>query len=212
MDIKLDDFVLAFPPDVEAFFADAYGQEHWSKIKVALARPYVARCIYCLSDGSRRPAYTSVRVNTLVTTQTQLVESLNAALAEFNARLGKQGRTAIAAVPHDSLDDVVMVPSAPRVASTDVPQKKIIVDRLCGEAVLRGSDIFARGVMCASTAMNAGDEVAIYVDLDHSATRGSDAELHAGRKIFIASGKTDMPRSEMFRALKGLAVTVTSRV
>ncbi|CAK4083038.1 unnamed protein product [Aphanomyces euteiches] len=197
MDVKLDDFVLSFPPDVEAFFADAYGQDHWNKIKAALARP---------------PAYTSVRVNTLVTTQTQLVESLNAALSDFNARLEKQGRPAIVAVPHKSLDDVVVVPSAPRVASTDVPQKKIIVDRLCGEAVLRGSDIFARGVMCASTAMNAGDEVAIYVDLDHSATRGSDAELHAGRKILIANGKTDMPRSEMFRALKGLAVTVTSRL
>ncbi|RHZ24104.1 hypothetical protein DYB37_012427, partial [Aphanomyces astaci] len=131
------------------------------------------------------PAYTSVRVNTLVTTQDKLVVALNAALVDFNARLQAQGRPTIAAVPHSSLSDVVIVPSAPRVtAPVDATTtKKIIVDRLCGEAVLRGSDIFARGVMCASSALNAGDRVLVYVDLDHSATRGSDAELHVGRKL-----------------------------
>ncbi|RHY02320.1 hypothetical protein DYB36_009785 [Aphanomyces astaci] len=170
MTVGLDEFFLAFPDDVEAFFTLAYGATHWGAIKSALARP---------------PAYTSVRVNTLVTTQDKLVVALNAALVDFNARLQAQGRPTIAAVPHSSLSDVVIVPSAPRVtAPVDATTtKKIIVDRLCGEAVLRGSDIFARGVMCASSALNAGDRVLVYVDLDHSATRGSDAELHVGRKL-----------------------------
>ncbi|RHY88605.1 hypothetical protein DYB35_008719 [Aphanomyces astaci] len=170
MTVGLDEFFLAFPDDVEAFFTLAYGATHWGAIKSALARP---------------PAYTSVRVNTLVTTQDKLVVALNAALVDFNARLQAQGRPTIAAVPHLSLSDVVIVPSAPRVtAPVDATTtKKIIVDRLCGEAVLRGSDIFARGVMCASSALNAGDRVLVYVDLDHSATRGSDAELHVGRKL-----------------------------
>ncbi|KAF0715790.1 Aste57867_3159 [Aphanomyces stellatus] len=198
--VTLDDFFLAFPDDVEAFFSSSYGADHWAEIKAALARP---------------PAYTSVRVNTRRTTRDALVASLNAALAAFNARLEAQGRPAITAAPHASLTDVVLVPSAPRVAfpvANAVTRKKIIVDRLCGEAVLRGSDIFARGVMCASTALNVGDDVVIYVDLDHSATRGSDAELHAGRKVLIAQGRTEMGRSEMFRALKGLAIAVTSRL
>ncbi|ETV93952.1 hypothetical protein H310_12287 [Aphanomyces invadans] len=197
--VPLDEFFLSFPDDVEEFFTSAYGEAHWGAIKGALARP---------------PAYTSVRVNTLVTTQSKLVANLNAALVDFNARLHAQGRPAIVAEPHPTLSDVVIVPSAPRV---NVPvdtatTKKIIVDRLCGEAVLRGSDIFARGVMCASSALNAGDQVLVYVDLDHSATRGSDAELHAGRKVLLGSGTAAMPRSEMFRALKGLAVAVQSRL
>ncbi|RHZ27858.1 hypothetical protein DYB26_003104 [Aphanomyces astaci] len=199
MTVGLDEFFLAFPDDVEAFFTLAYGATHWGAIKSALARP---------------PAYTSVRVNTLVTTQDKLVVALNAALVDFNARLQAQGRPTIAAVPHSSLSDVVIVPSAPRVtAPVDATTtKKIIVDRLCGEAVLRGSDIFARGVMCASSALNAGDRVLVYVDLDHSATRGSDAELHVGRKVLLGVGTAAMPRSEMFRALKGLAVAVQSRL
>ncbi|KAF0736565.1 hypothetical protein AaE_009003, partial [Aphanomyces astaci] len=199
MTVGLDEFFLAFPDDVEAFFTLAYGATHWGAIKSALARP---------------PAYTSVRVNTLVTTQDKLVVALNAALVDFNARLQAQGRPTIAAVPHLSLSDVVIVPSAPRVtAPVDATTtKKIIVDRLCGEAVLRGSDIFARGVMCASSALNAGDRVLVYVDLDHSATRGSDAELHVGRKVLLGVGTAAMPRSEMFRALKGLAVAVQSRL
>ncbi|OQR81166.1 hypothetical protein ACHHYP_16709 [Achlya hypogyna] len=198
--VTLDDFALKFPDDVEASFAEAYGAAHWTEIKKALARP---------------PGYTSVRVNTLVTDQAALVAKLNIALTDFNTRLEAAGRAPIAAKAHPTLPDVVLVPSAPRV-SLSVPdimtRKKIIVDRLCGEAVLRGSDIFARGVMCASSALNPGDDVAILVDLDHKATRGLDAELHTGRKVLIAQGTAAMSRSEMFRAMKGLAVTVTARL
>ncbi|KDO27446.1 hypothetical protein SPRG_07034 [Saprolegnia parasitica CBS 223.65] len=197
--VTLDDFALKFPDDVEESFSAAYGQAHWDDIKKALARP---------------PAYTSVRVNTLVTDQAALVLKLNEALKDFNARLASAGRPPIVAVPHASLPDVVMVPSAPRIAldvAEVVSRKKIIVDRLCGEAVLRGSDIFARGVMCASSALSHSEPVAIFVDLDHSATRGSDAELHTGRKVLIAQGTTAMARSEMFRAMKGLAVAVNTR-
>ncbi|OQR99521.1 hypothetical protein THRCLA_06487 [Thraustotheca clavata] len=198
--VTLDDFELKFPANVDECFNAAYGVEHWSRIKKALARP---------------PGYTSVRVNTLVTDQKALVAKLNEALKPFNSRLEAAGRPAITALPHESLSDVVLVPSASRVnfpIQETLARKKIIVDRLCGEAVLRGSDIFARGVMCASSALNCDDEVAIFVDLDHSATRGSDAELHAGRKILIAQGKAQMSRSEMFRAMKGLAIAVTVRL
>ncbi len=160
-----------------------------------------------------------MRVNTLITTQTALVAKLNDALTSFNRRLEDAGRPPITAMPHSSLTDVVLVPSAARVLSSftidaAILNKKsiIIVDRLCGEAVLRGSDIFARGVMCASSAINAGDDVMIFVDLDHATTRGSDAERHHGRKILIAQGQAIMSRSEMFRALKGLAISVRARV
>lgn len=85
--------------------------------------------------------------------------------------------------------------------------KSVVVDRLCGEAVLRGSDIFARGIMSASAGINSGDEVNIFVDLDHRHTRGSDFETHNGRKLLIALGVTTMTRTEIFRATRGLAVT-----
>uniref|UniRef100_M4BK44 SAM-dependent MTase RsmB/NOP-type domain-containing protein n=1 Tax=Hyaloperonospora arabidopsidis (strain Emoy2) TaxID=559515 RepID=M4BK44_HYAAE len=89
----------------------------------------------------------------------------------------------------------------------DPELKSIVVDRLCGEAVLRGSDIFARGVMSASSGLNAEDQVNVFVDLDHHHTRGSDFATHTGRKLLIARGVTKMARTAMFRAVKGLAVT-----
>lgn len=53
---------------------------------------------------------------------------------------------------HPQLPDVLVVPSAPYLEPTgernDAEMKHVIVDRLCGEAVLRGSDIFVKGVEC----------------------------------------------------------------
>ena len=37
----------------------------------------------------------------------------------------------------------------------------IICDRFCGEAVLRGSDIFVRGILCADSGVRSGEEVAV---------------------------------------------------
>ena len=39
----------------------------------------------------------------------------------------------------------------------------VICDRLCGEAVLRGSDIFVRGILCADSGVRLGEEVAVSI-------------------------------------------------
>jgi len=72
------------------------------------------------------------------------------ALREFNAKLqAETARAPVAPFQHPLLPDVLVIPSAPRVENPPITYrpdlKSIIVDRLCGEAVLRGSDIFARG-------------------------------------------------------------------
>lgn len=41
--VKLEDFAVSFPAQVEEEFAAAYGADHWEKIKRALAKPYVRR-------------------------------------------------------------------------------------------------------------------------------------------------------------------------
>jgi predicted ribosome-associated RNA-binding protein Tma20 len=40
------------------------------------------------------------------------------------------------------------------------------LDRLCGEAVLRGADVFAAGVISASAGITPGTPVIILTDLD----------------------------------------------
>ena len=61
-----------------------------------------------------------------------------------------------------------------QVALTDPSKlmKSVIVDRLCGEAVLRGADIFVRGVLTATFGVIDGDEVAIWADLGDEVRRG----------------------------------------
>lgn len=193
---------MQFPDNVEQELGNAYGQERWQSIKSALANP---------------PMNTAVRVNTMRTTREDVIVGLREALAAFNAFLDSDGRGVnVEPIPHPLLPDVILIPSAPPLknGSTRFREdcKSIVVDRLCGEAVLRGSDIYARGIMSASSGINAGDDVNLFVDLDHVSTRGISFEEHNGRKLYIGQGKTHMPRSEMFRATRGLAVGSIRRV
>lgn len=165
--------------------------------------------------SSSRPTYTAVRVNTLRLQPDEAVRSLEESLAEFNRHLvDETGRPPVTPTLHKLLPDVAVIPSAPPLGTVVYRDdlKSIIVDRLCGEAVLRGSDIFARGVMSASSGLNAGDRVNVFVDLDHAQTRGSSFDDHKARKLFIAQGTTLMSRTELFRAQRGLAITSIVRV
>ncbi|RLN94030.1 hypothetical protein BBJ28_00025588 [Nothophytophthora sp. Chile5] len=200
--ISLDAFAVSFPAEVEQELGAAYGEPHWTNIKRALATP---------------PAFTAVRVNTLRLSRDDALLALQPHLDGFNARLAQldAARTPIHAFVHAALPDVLMIPSAPpgnSIVCFDPKRKSVIVDRLCGEAVLRGSDVFARGVMSASSGLNAEDEVNVFVDLDHAHTRGSDFAAHTGRKLLIARGTTKMARTELFRAVRGLAITQLVRV
>ncbi|KAG7384603.1 putative methyltransferase nsun6 [Phytophthora boehmeriae] len=198
----LEAFSVTFPDQVEQELGAAYGEPHWTNIKRALARP---------------PSYTAVRVNTLQLTRDEALRALQPHIDGFNAQLAAldASRRPIEAFAHESLPDVLMIPSAASgedAVEYNAELKSIVVDRLCGEAVLRGSDIFARGVMSASSGINAEDEVNVFVDLDHNHTRGSDFAAHNGRKLLIARGVTKMARTEIFRAVRGLAVTQLVRV
>jgi hypothetical protein len=52
------------------------------------------------------------------------------------------------------------------------PKKVVIVDRLCGEAVLKGADVFARGVLVCSSDLCEGDqEVELWCDLGDFAAK-----------------------------------------
>ena len=95
-------------------------------------------------------------------------------------------------------------------ASDHIPTRcdmEVYVDRPCGEAVLRGANIFAKGIRGVSKLLWVDQRVRIYVDMDHTLRRGSDAqEFHACRRIFIGEGVSCMSKKEIFRVNTGLAV------
>jgi 16S rRNA C967 or C1407 C5-methylase (RsmB/RsmF family) len=49
--------------------------------------------------------------------------------------------------------------------TTKAVAKIVLVDKICGEAVLRGSDIFVKGVVAASPGLRPNDRVAVYAHL-----------------------------------------------
>ena len=77
---------------------------------------------------------------------------------------------------------------------------EIIVDSFCGNAILRGADIYSVGIIgCSASGMtrvetfhtnstvDVGDLVSVYVDLDGKCLKGQTAS-YVGRKQFVGNG------------------------
>jgi hypothetical protein len=110
--------------------------------------------------------------------------------------------------------------------------KVVICDRLCGEAVLRGSDIYVRGVQCTDAGIVTGEEIAVYADLGvttMTASTSSDNNdkdttsngagmvkglllaYYTGRTcVFLGLGVAACPRATMFNSASGLAVRMSA--
>lgn len=91
--------------------------------------------------------------------------------------------------------------------------KVVICDRFCGEAVLRGSDIFIRGVLAADRNVEIGDMVCVYAHVDQSVVRrGLNVDKYYGHCVFLGLGKVTCSRAQMFNQYKGLAVKMLNGV
>ena len=92
--------------------------------------------------------------------------------------------------------------------------RSIVCDRFCGEAVLRGSDIFVMGVMAADANIQAGEEVAVYADIPEKKpkeimNRGMRLERYRGKCVYLGLGRTECARNEIFKKTKGVAITMS---
>ena len=102
----------------------------------------------------------------------------------------------------------------------------ILVDHFCGEAVLRGSDIFVRGVVAADMNIKSGETIAIYTDVpdirlinnkekknynnnNNKILRGMTIEHYDGTCIFLGLGEAKCNRNDMFRNDHGIAVSMS---
>jgi len=193
-----------FTPEVESFLRQALGDASFDSLCSALPMP---------------PSYTSLRVNTLLSTVPDALKELEASLTEFNARLVSQGREPIRPKLHPTLPDCILLPSAEPSGlhghryPGDLPE--VLVDRVCGEAVLKGADVFCMGVHATSPGLWKQQLVAVVADLDDARPpgRGSDLDEFAGRrKVFLGVGVTEMDRVSIMREPRGLAVGLTQRV
>lgn len=108
-----------------------------------------------------------------------------------------------------------MLPEVISIGSLDVnacptPQtdaKEVIVDVICGAAVLRGAHIFAPGILAMQTNTKCNEPVNVYADLDGNCKKGTTF-YESNEKHFIGIGLVKMQRFQLFGAdkLSGIAV------
>ena len=100
-----------------------------------------------------------------------------------------------------------------------ITHRCVIIDRFCAEAVLRGADIFVKGILCADAGITEGEEVAVYANLPRSinsssksiiTTRGMVLQNYTDRCVFIGIGISKCKRADYFAQSSGIGVTMTS--
>jgi len=183
------------------------------------------------------PLETTLRVNTLKTNRTDLINQLGCYFKQesvLHAKLEKQAKVYFdkqhndnntpqhdhddktksfldfEIVPDNLLSDCIRIPSkGPNDVQHIYPE--IVVDTKCGEAVLRGADIFAPGVLGAVSGIRGGDKVSVVVDIDGKVHRG-DTNKFEGNKVFIGNGIARMGRSMFYSEKSGVAIEMTDRV
>ena len=85
----------------------------------------------------------------------------------------------------------------------------VVCDRYCGEAVLRGSDIFVRGILCADTHIQRGETVQVYahVSTNNKPHRGLVLQRYQqGTCVHLGTGIAACDRAHMFSQSQGLGV------
>ena len=108
--------------------------------------------------------------------------------------------------------DANIFPSWPKRAELGWPMshRAVIVDRFCGEAVLRGANIFVRGILSADSGITADEEIAVYADLrspkSKSLPRGIVLEKYTGKCVFLGIGKSWTKRADYFSQSTGVGI------
>ncbi|XP_062192180.1 rRNA (cytosine-C(5))-methyltransferase NOP2C isoform X3 [Phragmites australis] len=224
---------LRWQPEVEEYFAAAYGADRFARISKALAHP---------------SCYSCIRVNTLKSSTDAVMRKLmdlvyeNGLSVRINGLdIGEQnggdqaheGSSLVHKCPYAGLENVLFVRgSGPHLLHYDSQPgqsvKEVIVSRKCAESVLRGAQVYIPGVLACSSHVEKGDKVAVSVAIEKPVedggwvvgiTRGtvlqglqSDAHYEERKGLYIGQGITAMSRAGIFRVTHGIAVEMTDRV
>jgi hypothetical protein len=195
-----------------------------------LANDYLNRVLQAMK---RPPATTICRVNQILATRSDVMEGLRQEL---------QDNPKLVVSAHESYKDVVCVrhedskmstslsnsknpPKANSIFISDWPARQkrgwpmthrvIMCDRFCGEAVLRGSDIFVRGVLSADIGVQKGEIVAVYADIrppnEKVVNRGMVLDNYTGQCVFLGLGTAGCSRSDIFGTSQGVAVYMSNQ-
>ena len=92
----------------------------------------------------------------------------------------------------------------------------VLCDRFCAEAVLRGSHIFVKGILCVDAGMEHGETVAVYGYVGSDATKPTQGctldqcdDAVRGMCLFLGMGKTHGDRLQLVSKANGIGLSMT---
>ncbi|RIA93621.1 S-adenosyl-L-methionine-dependent methyltransferase [Glomus cerebriforme] len=183
-----------FSKEINDFFLNYYTINQWEDICSSLSIP---------------PCMTYIRINSR--DENDIDKIYNILQEIINEQCRNKGWDEIKIIKHEILSDVLCIPIYGPFNDIIPYDKEIIVDKYAGTSILRGADIFAPGVL-ASRPVEAGENVAVMVDIDGNCHRGY-LKNFTGKKLFIGNGKMLMSRHEIFSSnpseLSGIGVLMT---
>ncbi|KAK2585226.1 hypothetical protein KPH14_009929 [Odynerus spinipes] len=154
------------------------------------------------------PKNTTYRVNLLKTTTEQVIQHLNNVIAQYANRL-----PTITTFPH--LSEVIIVHCWDKSIKLELLKhsNEVIVDATCGSAILRGSHVFAPGILGMPHGLNIGDTVSVFADTTGSCKKGLLKTREVENKMFLGNGILKQTRENLFyndgQIKSGIAIHMT---
>ena len=193
----------AFVPSIRALLATVFSSAELTELEAHLSTPNEALHLRCNSLRCDR--------DTLLG-KLQAEPSLKGYAVELHPLLWdvlviRRQPCAEALVPYREMAHIHNADRFAERRRRGLPLHEVFVDIKCGEAVLRGADIFVKGVFGASAGLDAGDRVSVYADMHSVLLRGSVCESLEGMRL-LGIGTCLIERGALFRASSGVAVTM----
>ncbi|XP_025406933.1 putative methyltransferase NSUN6 isoform X2 [Sipha flava] len=117
---------------------------------------------------------------------------------------------------HSQLNDCIEVsPIDNSLLDLSPKSEEVIIDIATGQSALRGSHIFAPGIMAMTPEIKIGSTISVYTDLAQRCKKGYQKYYDNPLKIFVGNGVAKMNRRQLFSGdmnPKGIAIEMTDPI
>lgn len=167
-----------------------FPDELYDEVKLNLSRTQFDKLLHRLT---KPPLYTTVRADE------ELVDQVIDAVTQSHAeKCQRRNCEQPKFYRHDVLRDLIIIePQASLSEGVRPHGKEVIVDLRCGQAVLRGADVFCGGVMGAPLDLRPGDQVAVFCDIEAKCLQGW-SKPYSGQKVFVGNGVSQVRRKDLY--------------
>lgn len=161
------------------------------------------------------PLNSYFRVNTLKITPLEVMTSINEQISNLKQKKNNKKEQHSVRVHKHLSDCIVISPMDKSLLDLSHKNEEVIVDIATGQSALRGSHIFAPGIMAMAPEVQVDSFISVYADLAKGCKRGYQKYYDNPMKMFVGNGIAKMNRRQLFNGdinPKGIAVEMTDPV